>query len=51
VVVYCYDSRCGLAALLAAWLREHGWRNVSLMPGGMPEWEAQGLPVARGTAD
>jgi rhodanese-related sulfurtransferase len=48
VVVYCYDSRCGLADLLDSWLRYHGWGNVCVMRGGMVEWRRAGLPVETG---
>ncbi len=45
VLTYCSDPTCDDALLLAFFLRDHGYTNVVLFPGGMSEWRAAGYPV------
>ena len=45
IIVYCYDSRCGIAGLFANWLRRKGWSEVAVLEGGMEAWKRAELPV------
>lgn len=45
VLTYCSDPTCDDALLLTFFLRDHGYTNVVLFPGGMSEWLAAGYPV------
>jgi len=45
LVAYCRDISCDDALVLALALRERGWSDVRLYPGGFAEWTAYGGPV------
>lgn len=47
VVAYCRGPYCVLAVHAVEALKEHGFRAVRLVE-GVPDWRAQGLPVAEG---
>jgi rhodanese-related sulfurtransferase len=47
VVAYCRGPYCVLAPQAAELLRAHGFRAV-VLPDGVGEWRARGLPVAGG---
>lgn len=47
VVAYCRGPYCVLALHAVEILKEHGFRVVRLAD-GVPDWRAQGLPVAEG---
>ena len=47
VVAYCRGAYCVLAMHAAEALRQHGFRVVRLAD-GVPDWRAQGLPIAEG---
>jgi rhodanese-related sulfurtransferase len=41
--VYCRSGhRSGLAA---TWMREHGFKNVFELSGGISSWQSEGMPV------
>lgn len=42
VITYCSGLACDDALLLSLFLRDHGYTNVWLFPGGMEEWRAAG---------
>jgi class 3 adenylate cyclase/rhodanese-related sulfurtransferase len=46
VVVYCLCSGQASSTRVALWLREAGYLDVSVLEGGLPAWQAAGLPVA-----
>lgn len=46
VVAYCRGPWCVLAHEAVAKLRKHGL-NARRLEGGLPEWQANGLPVSR----
>ncbi len=46
-VVYCESSDCYGAARLFDFLRELGYSNVRLFPGGLPAWEEAGLSLEK----
>lgn len=47
VVAYCRGPYCVLAVHAVDLLREHGFRALRLSD-GVPDWRAQGLPIAEG---
>ncbi len=47
VVAYCRGPYCVLALHAAEALRQHGFRAIRLAD-GVPDWRAQGLPIAEG---
>lgn len=47
VVAYCRGPYCVLAMHAAEVLRQHGFRAIRLAD-GVPDWRAQGLPIAEG---
>jgi rhodanese-related sulfurtransferase len=48
IVAYCRGSFCAFAPEAARFLDKKGYRT-SLLDGGLPDWEAAGLPVERRT--
>ncbi len=48
IAVYCSGGACELSMDLAKLLLENGRKRVLVYQGGYPEWQAAGLPVARG---
>lgn len=46
VVAYCLCSGQASSTRVALWLRAAGYRNVAVLAGGLPGWQAQGLPTA-----
>jgi rhodanese-related sulfurtransferase len=48
LIVYCAGGDCGSADELSAWLLGEGWRDVRVLEGGLPAWEAAGFPVRGG---
>jgi rhodanese-related sulfurtransferase len=48
LVVYCEAGACTSALALSAWLSGNGWRDVRVLSGGYPAWEAAGFPISRG---
>ncbi len=50
IVAYCRGPYCMLAYEAVAMLRDQGFQARRLEE-GFPEWKAQNLPVAKGTAD
>ncbi|MGE4295333.1 MAG: rhodanese-like domain-containing protein [Campylobacterales bacterium] len=49
IIIYCGGLSCEKSPLVGADLKARGYTNVSVYPGGMPEWEAKGGLVAIGT--
>lgn len=47
VIVYCDGPECGASERLAKRLTESGLMNISVLPDGLPGWEAAGYPVTR----
>lgn len=47
VIVYCDGPECGASARLAEKLGAAGLQNLSILPEGLPGWEAAGYPVTR----
>lgn len=47
LITYCSGYGCPDSYDLAVRLLEQGYREVYVFEGGMPAWEAAGLPVAR----
>ena len=50
ILVYCDGADCGDALELAVKLREFGFQDVTLYPGGYAEWTAYGGAVNAGKA-
>ncbi|MHB8997817.1 MAG: rhodanese-like domain-containing protein [Armatimonadota bacterium] len=46
IILYCTDEKCEFSDIGARKLALHGFTNVLVIPGGMAEWEAAGLPFA-----
>lgn len=46
VVVYCLCSGQASSTRAALWLKAAGYANVAVLSGGLPAWQAQGLPLA-----
>lgn len=49
VITYCSGITCDEALLLGIFLRDQGYTNVYMFPGGMEAWRAAGLPVEGGS--
>jgi rhodanese-related sulfurtransferase len=47
LVVYCKSPDCGLSLWAAIRLRNEGFTQVVIYPGGWNDWFNRGLPVAR----
>lgn len=47
VIVYCDGPECGASERLAEKLLKSGLYNISVLPDGLPGWEAAGYPVTR----
>jgi rhodanese-related sulfurtransferase len=47
VVVYCANTECDLSPKAAERLESAGFKNVADFEGGMEEWKAAGMDVAR----
>ncbi|RPI32477.1 MAG: rhodanese-like domain-containing protein [Actinomycetota bacterium] len=48
LIVYCEGGDCRAAGDLSVWLLAEGWRDVRVLEGGYPVWEAAGFPVRTG---
>jgi rhodanese-related sulfurtransferase len=48
LVIYCSGNGCSDSHELAARLMAAGYSSVFVYEGGFPEWQQQGLPIARG---
>ena len=48
LIVYCEGGDCRAAGDLSVWLLAEGWRDVRVLEGGYPVWEAAGFPVRSG---
>ncbi len=48
LIVYCEGGDCRAAGDLSVWLLAGGWRDVRVLEGGYPVWEAAGFPVRTG---
>jgi class 3 adenylate cyclase/rhodanese-related sulfurtransferase len=46
VVAYCLCSGQASSTRVALWLRAAGYKDVSVLDGGLPGWQARGLPLA-----
>lgn len=46
IVLYCTGGACAAGPLAYRLLAEHGYTNLALYPGGLPDWEAAGYPLA-----
>lgn len=46
IVAYCLCSGQASSTRVALWLRAAGYRNVAVLEGGLPGWQAQGLPLS-----
>lgn len=46
IVAYCLCSGQASSTRAALWLRAAGYKNVSVLDGGLPGWQAQNLPLA-----
>jgi class 3 adenylate cyclase/rhodanese-related sulfurtransferase len=46
VVAYCLCSGQASSTRVALWLTDAGYRDVAVLDGGLPAWEAEGLPLA-----
>lgn len=46
IVVYCWGGNCEDGHELAIMLADLGFRDVSVMTGGLPLWAERGFPVA-----
>jgi rhodanese-related sulfurtransferase len=49
IIVYCGGGSCEVSIRVADALVAAGQRKVLVYTGGLPEWEAAGYPVARGS--
>lgn len=47
VVLYCFDSQCSEARILAQELHDLGFQEVLVFTGGFSEWLENGFPVAQ----
>lgn len=45
VIFFCNSGDCWRSYKAAVVVRDAGWKNVSWFRGGMPEWNAKGLPT------
>ena len=48
LVIYCFDSQCSEAGILAQELHDLGFQEVRVCTGGFSEWLEKGFPVAQG---
>lgn len=46
MLVYCLCSGQASSTRVANWLLRAGYQNVAVLEGGLPAWEATGLPLA-----
>ena len=51
LVVYCEGGNCDQSNSLAEDLKVTGYREIYIYQGGFSEWQAMGMPVARGDGD
>lgn len=51
IVVYCTNPACLASVAAYHRLRQEGYTNVRRYAGGIEDWEAAGLPLARGDAE
>jgi rhodanese-related sulfurtransferase len=49
IVVYCSGTECFASSLAHRILTGRGYERVRRYPGGLADWAAAGLPLARGT--
>lgn len=47
IIAYCSGFSCQDSHILAKSLEEIGYTNVSVFPGGFPQWKKEGLPVEK----
>jgi rhodanese-related sulfurtransferase len=48
LIVYCSGGQCHDSLKLALWLRQQGFKEAKVFPGGWMEWSRAGLPAEVG---